>query len=156
MTVLYSNYDQVRAALGLTDRELTDKTIADLDVSTLVELELDTVYPLHVPIAVAVENATATSAERRIFNLLKLFCAYQAAVFLLPQFQMLTAQMLSDGDAQMRRFTPDDIEETKSQIRGMLATIKEKLNPEQYAISPLIPFIAVSPTYNPVTNEGDS
>jgi len=156
MSVLYSSYDQVRACLGVTAKEIPDKVITDLSLEVLTEMELDPVYPGHAAVVSAVENNTATSEERRIFNLLRLFCAYQTAVFLLPQLQMLTAQMLSDGDAQMRRFTPDDIEETKRQIRGTLASIKEKLNPELYSITPFNPVFAVTPIYNPVTNEGDS
>lgn len=156
MNILYSNIEATRAALGLSPRELPLENVQALDLTTLVELELDVVYPSHAALSVAVEAGTADSQQQKIFNLLKLFCAYQGAVFLLPQLQMLVVQQVSDGDAENRRFSPDDLEVTKDQIRGRLTDIKQKLNPELFTASAFFvnPVIGVQPTFDPVTNEG--
>lgn len=155
MNILYSDISGVRAVLGLTEREVPTSSVSALDLETLVELELDIVYPSHVSVKLAVEDASATVEQQKIYKLLRLFCSYQGAVFLLPQLQMLVAQAISDGDAEVRRFSVNDLEVTKAQIRGRLQDVKEKLNPEISGNSGLVsPLLAVQPDYDPVTNEG--
>lgn len=154
MNILYSDISAVRSVLGLSEKELPIENVQGLDLQTLVELEIDLVYPDHAVIFSAVGDDSATSQQQKIFRILKLFCAYQAAVFLLPQFQLLVVQQVSDGDAENRRFSPNDLETTKAQIRGRLSSIRETLNPESYTVTAVIPILAATPSYDPVTNEG--
>jgi hypothetical protein len=155
MNILYSSISSVRAVLGLSSEELPSSNVEGLDLATLVELELDLIYPQHLIVHAAVEGGLASPEQARIFKVLKLFCGYQAAVFLLPQLQMLVVQSISDGDAENSRFSPNDLETMKYQIRGRLQHVKEILNPSIAIASGLVSvLIGVQPNFDPVTNVG--
>lgn len=156
--VLHTTTQQIRAVLGITDREIEDVQMTDLDLETLIEIEVDRVYPTHAAAVAAGDAGGATDAEKKLSKTVKLFCAYQGAVFLLPGLQNLIVQKVTDGDAEMQRFMKDDLDKTKEQITGMRDYLRATLNPTEYGTSAsiIVPIVAALPDYDPVTNEGST
>lgn len=149
---LYTTADAVRATLGLTERELYDKQIVDLEVDELLRIELHTVYPDHEALKAAVGDGTATPEELHVWRILQQYVKYEVAVQLLPQFQMLVAQKVSDGDAEVSRFT-DDLQDTIDRILAKRDQYLTMLNPDAVLTgASASPFSLVQPTYDPVTD----
>ena len=157
MDVLYTTTDTIRAVLGLTDRELYDKQITDLGVEDLVSIELSGIFPDHDTLKNAVENNSATPEELFLWKVLLQYVKYEAAAFLLPQFQMLVVQKISDGDAENSRFQNNNLQDTIERIltmrdkyRNMLLELLEAtIERPVFSV-----FATVTPGYDPVTNEG--
>lgn len=156
MDVLYTNTNSIRAALGLTNKELYDSQIIDLGVAGMVEIELREVYPDHAALKQKIDNSTATPEEVVIWSVLLQYVKYEAASFMLPQFQMLVAQKISDGDAEMSRFQATNLQDTINRILTMRDKYRGMLLAEGGAVpqGTLSMFSVVTPTYDPVTNEG--
>lgn len=151
----YTTTDKLRAVLGLTDKELGDKMILDLDVETQVFMVLDRAYPDHETLKQKIDDGTATAAEKSVWRILSLFFQYEAACTLLPQFQMIVVQKISDGDAEMSRFGPDNLEQFREELRARRDEYLSLLDPEGTEASATSwQFGVVKPTYDPVTNEG--
>lgn len=149
---LYTTADAVRATLGLTERELYDKQIVDLEVDELLRIELHTVYPDHGALKDAVDTGAATPAELHTWRILQQYVKYECAVQLLPQFQMLVTQKVSDGDAEVSRFT-DDLQETIDRILAKRDQYLTLLNPDAALVgASASPFSLVQPSYDPVTD----
>lgn len=155
-TVLHTTTEQIRAALGVSQRDIEDASMLDLDLETLILIEMDKVYSDHAAAVAAGAAPSATDAEKKLAKTIKLFCAYQGAVFLLPGLQHLVAQKVSDGDAEMQRFMKDDLEKTKDQITGMRDYLRAQLNPTTYGTAGALvsPLVSAVPDYDPVTNSG--
>ena len=73
--VLHTTTQQIRAVLGITDREIEDVQMTDLDLETLIEIEVDRVYPTHAAAVAAGDAGGATDAEKKLSKTVKLFCA---------------------------------------------------------------------------------
>lgn len=153
--VSYTNTDAIRAALGVTANELYDNQISDLEVADLILLELASVYPDHQALHTAVIANTATPEQQETYLILKQYCKYEGACFMLPQMQMLFPQKVSDGDITNTRFQANNLEEISSKIMAMRDKYKHMLNPSLIPDGPGVPIIGlIIPSYNPVTNEG--
>jgi len=151
--ILYTSTEAIRACLGVSARELDDAQITDLRMSDQLLESLEDVLSTHVAAAAAGEAVGATDAEVTVLRRLRLYCQYEAAVLLLPQLQTLLVQKISDGDAEMQRFSKDDLERTKDQITAMRNHYRGKLNADFVSEAFVLPTIlAVSPTYDPVTD----
>lgn len=156
MNILHTTSEQVRAALGVTDKEISDQQLTDLNLSIQLEVELGEVYPDHVVAVAAGQAGGATAAEVRTYQIITLYCQYQCAAFVLPAFQNFAYQKISDGGVEYQRFSKDNIEDTRKEILGMRDKYKALLSEELSGAgeSPLSVMVAVTPSFNPVTNEG--
>lgn len=154
--VFYTTTEAVRAALGVTDKEVEDSQMADLGLEVQLELETDIVYPAHVALKTAIDNLTATAEEIKVWKTLQLFCQYQAAVFMLPGIQNLIPQKLTDGDFEMQRFIKDSLKDTENKIIELRDKYRGLLNSTSFSVTALIhnPLMLSTPTYDPVTGEG--
>lgn len=156
-TVLYTTTEAIRAAIGVTDKEVEDVQITDLNTADQIEFSLETVYPDHAALAVA-QGGSPTPEQIRLFKLLKLYCQYEGAVICLMAGQHLLAQKITDGDAEMQRFNKDNMQDTLNQIKSLRDRYRGMLSvgvvtpTVTMATLPLL--TAVSPGYDPVTNEG--
>lgn len=154
---LYTNTDAIRAALGVTENEIGDSQIINLAIPDQLLFSLESVYADHVALKAVIDNNTATDAQKRLWMALTLFCQYEAAYIMCAQLQMLTAQKITDGDAEMQRFQKDNLEETISRIlqhrnRYMTVLIGGGAVPPAPVV--LSHFSTVQPAYDPVTNTG--
>lgn len=150
--VLYTTTDQIRAVMGFTEVNLPDKTLVDHDLATLIEIELDLVYSAHA-VAIAAAESTPTTAELKLGNRIRLFCAYQGAVFTLPGLQMIAAQKMTDGDAEYQLFEKDNLERTEAKLIAMRDYLAGVLNPTDYGDTAGLynQISSAVPAYDPVT-----
>lgn len=153
-TILYTSSDSIRAAIGVTEREISDSTLTGLNLSDQLELALDSVYPDHTALA----QNQSRPADAKLYKVLTLYCQYQGALLVAPSYQMLLVKKISDGDASNERFE-DDLENTLNRlaaVRDRYARIlQDAANGDSApatASAPLPVFSA--PSYDPVTNEG--
>jgi hypothetical protein len=118
-----------------------------------LEIELDTVYAGHAALKVKIDAGTATTNEKATWKRLQIYVQYQAAVFLLPGLQNLTAQKVTDGDAEMQRFQRDSLQETIDRILGQrdkyLGLVNPALVPDGAAFAVLS---LVTPARDPVVD----
>lgn len=153
VTVLYTTTNAIRAALGTSEKEISDAQITDLGVEDQITLRLISVYPTHAALAVTVEGGGGTDDEKLTYKKLKLYCQYEGACALLPQLQLLTFAKISDGDAEMQRMVTNSLEETIARIRGRRDEFAGDLNPDLVLDSSLAGaalFGRSSPDRNPV------
>lgn len=155
-SVLYTDCNSIRAALGLSDIELSDRTIRDLGVAELVEMALDFIYPDHIALHAAIQDpSTATPEQKAAYRALKFFCQFEAATHFIPQLQLLVAQRVSDGDAEMHRFNASSLEETIGRLLSRRDEFLILLNPTYLdSASVFSPLVRSTPDYDPVTDEG--
>lgn len=45
MNILYTTADSIRAALGVTEKEISDKQLSDLNLEYQLGVEIDETYP---------------------------------------------------------------------------------------------------------------
>jgi hypothetical protein len=152
--ILYTSTDQIRAALGVTEREVTDDQINNLNVRDQLIFSLKPVYPDH---ATLWAKSNPTDDEKLIKSALILFCQYESAVIMAAQLQMITAQKITDGDAEMQRFQKDNLDETIQRIismRDRYANALKSSVPGFQTPAAIVHFGTVQPAYDPVTNTG--
>lgn len=152
MQVGYTTTDQIRAVLGLTDKELGDTMIMDLGVADQLTLRLVEVYPDHAALKAKIDARTATTEEQLVWVTLTMYVRYEAACALLPQFQMIVVKRISDGDVEMQRFGPDDLAQFREEVRGKRDEYLRALDPTYFEAAGFPLFGAVAPAYDPVTN----
>lgn len=156
--VLYTTTDQIRAALGITDREASDVQITDANVILQLTVDLQDVYPDHAALHAAATGGSPTPSDTYLDSVLILYCQYQSCIYLLAAVQMLTAQKITDGDFEMDRFQKDNLQQTIDRITALRDRYRKILTDasgtggttgttfSQLAVS--------SPSYDPVLNTG--
>lgn len=153
--ILYTTTDAVRAALGVTVRELDDGQITDLTIVDQLEVELDTVYADHVALKAKIDALTATTEEQAIWKRLKLYVLYEAAVIMLSNIQLWSAQKITDSDVEMQRFMKDNLQDTIDRITALRDKYAALVNPTLFPDGALYSHLTtVVPDYDPVTDEG--
>lgn len=156
--VLYTTTEAIRAAIGVTNKEVDDVQITDLNTADQIEISLEGVYPAHVALKAAIDGGTPTPEQVRLYKLLKLYCQYEGAVICLMAGQHLLAQKITDGDAEMQRFNKDNMQDTLNQIMSMRDRYRGLLSvgvvTPTVTMATLPILTAVTPGYDPVTNEG--
>ena len=127
-----------------------------MGIEDKVLIELRSVYPDHAALFDRVTQGTATPQDLEVWAVLRQYVQYEAAAFLLPQFQMLVVQKISDGDAEMARFQNNNLQDTITRILAM----RDRYRTLLLGPDPIPPhnrygiFTAVQPSYDPVTHEG--
>lgn len=154
VTVSVCNTDQIRAAMGLTEREVSDKQLTDLQLEIQLSIFLSTVFPDFDAVVAAVLAGTADADQTRQYQILQCLAMYQGALIACVAFQTLTAQQVSDGGTTLLRFAPDDITTTMSNIAGQRDKFWGLIDPEFFTNSAPVLFSVSKPGYDPVTNCG--
>ena len=149
IATLYTDTDAIRAALGVSDIELEDSSILNLGMEDQLFLWMEDNYPAHA-------TTWALDPSDALRRTLKLLTMYQGAVFMLPQLQMIAAQKITDSDTEMQRFNKDDLELTSAKVMEMRDLYWGRLSPESTTPTDTNGFLFafVSPSYDPVTDEG--
>ena len=143
--VLYSDLTQIRAALGLTALELSDEAILDLELDAFVETVLDESFPDHAEAISEADGGDAAQVKRG--RMVRLLCAYETAVLLLPQLPAIMFQSISDGDASKTRF--NRLEEMSKAVTDTRNELANRLSADP-AMKPLNPIGISTPAYDPV------
>ena len=156
--ILYTTTNGIRAALGVDDSEVADSQITDLGVLSILTLELHSNFPTHAALAAAnAPGQTPTDEQKLQFMTLQLYCQYECAVQMLPHFQMLVAQKITDSDIETQRFQKDNLSDTIARITAQRDKYLGLLNPDAGLPAGTLAVAVlgiVVPTYDPVTNVG--
>lgn len=154
----YTTYDDVRAALGVSDQDLSDSTLGLTLYDDALAMELAAVSP-NIETLFASTNAqpSHTDAEKQLLRATRTFATYAVARELVPAMRMFAVQQVTDSKAAMSRFSDPlaqiakDIEKkyqlTKDALLAALASVVGQSSPStqrQY-------LYVVSPAYDPVT-----
>lgn len=152
--MLYTTYEAVRGSLGVTSEDCSDSVIVESNLELELEVDLDTWLPTHATIYEDGMAEVATASEHRLANTLLLyaqwFCAYELAGRLL-----LYPQIVTDGKAQINRFTMDL--ERAQQLAGTRmakykAVLNETVNGASTSLQSAVVMAVSVPDYDPVTN----
>jgi len=148
--VLYTDTDQIRGALQITEEDLGDERfnqgILELDLT----LDLDAWAPTHATIY-ATGLGTPTASQLNQFNLLRAYSAYFCAYQTLQTGALSMPQNISDGKNTIER--PQDRAGLRDFIAGRLATYKSRLTELLTGSVPSYvgQFLGVGSNYDPVT-----
>src|SRR5690242_11211916 len=107
--VLYTTTNSIRAAISVTEAELTDSVIVDLCVEDQLLVYLARNVPDHAQIQSDGTSGGVTDAQKARWRSLRLLTMYAAAVICLQSGQYLLAQTMVDGGTTMSRFGKDDL-----------------------------------------------
>lgn len=152
-TLLYTDSDKVRGALGLTVQDVADAQICGANIEARLKEDLDGWLPTHAAIQTAGRASTATDAQKRTWLQLQLYSQFRAASFFTPILATLVAQKIADGQMEMQRFSNAKLQEINDDMRAQADHYQELLAPslsdDGVGFSPL--GISV-PGSDPVTN----
>lgn len=116
---------QVRAALGVSDEELTDETILQPMYLTQLKEELRMISPTLLA-AIAAASTGVSEVEVRLKEVASLFATLQVAYFLRGSIHNFAPRMISDGKASMQRFI-DPVAQVIEALKGDLASARVRL-----------------------------
>ena len=149
----YTNTDKVRAAIGVTDDEISDDMLVDQNLEMALLADLSGWISNHATIYATGRAAGATAAESLQADYLELyamwFCAKRASEMVLA-----IPQVASDGKSEVRRFAIDGIlEKAISVATANMMAVRAKLTEAVTgtAASDIVLFGKASPGYDPVT-----
>lgn len=104
----YTTFDEVRAALGISDEELEDSQI-DLPLyANVLRIELEDIH-VNVPTLYATikGQSSTTQDEERFLEAAHLFATYCVAKQVSTALQLLSPEQVTDGKAMFRRSQAD-------------------------------------------------
>lgn len=152
----YTTYDDVRAVLGVSSKDLADATLALHWYSDALDEALDEVSPNLAQAFADASAATTPSAEQvRLIRSVRTFAATVVAKTATTAVRMFAPQHITDGKAAMSRFT-DPIKELVKDIDAKYLDAREKVVAALAGTTPAVTvarqwFSAVSPADDPVT-----
>ena len=124
----YTSPDQVRAALGVSDLELSDATLSLNIYEMQIRLDLedisDTLADSYL-VAAALPSDSRTTLQQKLVDLTQLFSTYSVSKNLLTSLKMFGPKRITDGRAETERFDP--MEEIKLGILANYSSIRNKL-----------------------------
>lgn len=130
----YTTYADIRAALGVSDEDLEDETLAlSLYADSLTQDLEDIALTLPDTIATTKANVTPTDNEVRFLTAARLFATYAVAKQLTAALPLFAAQQVSDSKATVQRFdnpyrdtikqVVDQYERTRNRLMASLTLI---------------------------------
>lgn len=160
----YTSYEDVRAALGVTDIELEDSTLSLEVYSSGLEEDL---YDVSANLVTTYKGVTAkadedrTEKEARVYRLVRVFATYSAAKLLGTSLPMFGPRSVSDGKASMSRFSSDPYKDVLKRLseqydlsRGRLIRALDDLSSSTTDVTLQTVMLRVSSAYDPVTDAG--
>lgn len=146
---LYTTTENIRAALGVSPRELSEELMLGLQLDIQLEIDLDMLVPDHALIATAGQAAVDADAVKA-WKRLQVIAMYQGALILLMNMQLWSVQKISDGDLDMQRFAANDLQTMINNITDRRNTLVVILNPE-FQTTATVQFLSLaSPSRDPV------
>lgn len=123
----YTTYDQVRALLGVHDKELTDQVLSLPMYNTLLEMEL---LAVDADLITQYESARAaaipSTLQRRFVDVVSLYATYVVGVQALVSAPYFAEKRMSDGNAEKER-NDDPFAIVASNIANQMPTILARL-----------------------------
>lgn len=104
----YTSYEEVRAALGVTDEDLEDDQLVLQMYADVLQIELEDVHVnLIGTYNDAVATATPTVDQQRFMQAAHLFATYAVARHLAATLPLFSPEQVTDGKAMTRRAQSD-------------------------------------------------
>ena len=127
----YTTYAEVRAVLGVSNKDISDATLGlPIYVSRLEESMLGVHENLldKYTLLKAQDSTTTpyTKLETRFLNAVQVYAAYQVGAILLASAQMFSLKRVTDGRAEGERFS-DPFALLREDVNTVLADLKTSL-----------------------------
>ncbi len=135
-TILYTDVDAIRSAIGVDDDDIEDSMITGQDMELQMTYDLLKLMPDH----------EAQSSDELVEMKLKLWCMWYGALRL-AESPLAVPKRLGTGKDEYERFVID-WEEMRVRARGKLAELTKELVPSYSSASTL--FGKATPDYNPI------
>lgn len=162
----FTSYAEVRQAVGLSIKELTDVDLSAEMYANSLQIYLAKVTlpdeapgpgPLETRFAeiVLITEGTRTAKEQELYNLTRLYATYAVAHEAAMSLSTRTPKTISDGKHTLVRFSPESVYQTTLEnIKKRLEDLKLQLETIAVSSTYLIPALtAIKPAVNVVTNE---
>lgn len=154
----YTSYDEIRAALGVSKKEIVDATLGLSIYANFLEMEFEEVDST-VP---ALYQATAglpspTAAEVRFLSACRLFAVYSVAKHLTGSLPLFAPRQIGDGKASVQRFdspykdTVAAVNQMYDKAKNRLASALGDIGTSVTSAIPLTFVSVVTPISDPVT-----
>lgn len=141
----YTTFADVRAALGVSEEELSDETLGlDLHL-TLLEDGADQLSPTLLTYWAALPVAGSQSAAQvKFVALFKLYCTYAVAVNLLDSAELFGFLKVADGRASTER-VPGAYKNLRAGVSGMYQRVKARMLAAYLGLEPTATVAVVAP-----------
>lgn len=149
--ILYTTTDAIRAAVGVTDTEISDKVLTDQLLETQVQTAVYGWLPTHTTIYSEGTGASATAEQKYKKDLLVHYCLFYGAVRVVEMIMALRHKV-GDGKSEVQRFDVDWealLEILKARRDAAQTMLEQIVNPSDGGTNY---FGTASPGYDPVTN----
>ena len=135
----YTSFEDVRAALGVSDEEISDGTLQLESWSILLDEDLRSINAglaaIFTDLAGNVPDWTAD--ERRLHSLIKLYATYAVAFRLLDSSELFGFLRVADGRASTER-VPDAYRNLRANLTAMLGRVRALLASALLAVFPVV------------------
>ena len=153
----YTTYADIRAALGVTEDDLEDSTLALTLYSDYLVQELeDVALTLPAKFAEVKAKGSPTEAETRFLSATRLFSTFAVAKQLTAALPLFAAKQLGDGKATVQRFespyrdTIKTVNDQYGRTRNRLIAALEAITTTSGTTVARQYFAVVSPSTDPV------
>ncbi len=153
VTILYTNSDSIRSAVGVTVSEVRDAALSALNLDKALLADLGEWCPTHAAIDAAARAASPTEEELAKGRYLELYCMWFCARMVADNPTAFPSE-LTDGKAGYKRFNVD-FDQLSEKANGRMRQYKNLLlNAIQGTTSVVTApslFGKATPGYDPVT-----
>lgn len=156
----FTTYAEVRAALGVSDEEASDVTLALPMYEEALKADLDDISLSLITTYTTVKTeVTPTDAQKRFLASVHLFCTYSVAKHLTVTLPMFSPRSVEDGKARMERFndpylkTIERVEGEYGRWQSRLEAAFTTLGQSATARTARVFMAVAGATSNPITGE---
>jgi hypothetical protein len=149
--VLYTSTAAIRAAIGVTAKELPDALFTDQSLALQMQTSLYAWIPTYATLYTAGTATGATASAQHIANLLTLYCLYFGAMRAI-EMVMALRQKVTDGKQEVARFAvkwQELLEAMRVRLEEVTAMLDQVLTTSSGTVSY---FGRAIPDYDPVAN----
>ncbi len=124
----FTEYDEVRAILGVSAREIEDKVLALKIYERELQFLLAEIAPTLETTYLALANAsTRTTPEQKFVDIVQVFSAYAVSKSLLTSLPLFAPRRIQDGRAEQER-VQDPFPTLRDDISMAYSAMLERLN----------------------------
>lgn len=127
----YTNYAEIRAALGVSDDEIKDDTLA-LDLYTFhLDAELRDIHaniPSQFATVSAIAETSRTDVQKQFFQTARVFATYVVAKQLTSALPLFGPKDISDSKTLVSRFSDSPYKETIKRVESMYDLNRSRLS----------------------------
>jgi hypothetical protein len=149
----YTDTSRIRAAIGITDKDMSDKSMTDINLDDRLLSELAEWLPTHATVYTDGTAGTPTAVQLTDYRNLKLYSNYYCASCL--DLRLAVVSTIGDGKNIMKRFEGVDFDELSAKMTDQAAIYRKRLELSINATAEqALGLIGLSvPTYDPVVGD---